>query len=113
MVFGLSGHVGEADVDAFQEAETHPGFDIARRQMRGFGGMLSFELDEKQIQADRFARKLQLITPALSLGGVETLIEHRASVEGPDSPTPRNLLRLSVGLEHPDDLIADLERALG
>ena len=58
------------------------------------------------------AAHCKLITRATSLGGVESLIEHRASVEGPDTKTPRNLLRLSVGIEHVDDLIADLDQAL-
>jgi cystathionine gamma-synthase len=58
------------------------------------------------------AAKTRLFTRATSLGGVESLIEHRASIEGPGSRTPQNLLRVSVGLEHPDDLIADLTQAL-
>jgi cystathionine gamma-synthase len=57
--------------------------------------------------------KVQLFTRATSLGGVESLIEHRASIEGPGTSTPDNLLRVSIGLEHPDDLIADLAQALG
>ncbi len=100
--------------------ETHPGFDIARRQMRGFGGMLSFELDEKQIQPDRFARKLQLITPALSLGGVETIIcapalTSHVKVSAEDRREmgiSDGLFRLSVGIEDVDDLVADVDRAL-
>jgi cystathionine gamma-synthase len=62
--------------------------------------------------AMRLAARLKVFTRATSLGGVESLIEHRASVEGPESATPPSLLRISVGLEHPDDLIADLEQAL-
>jgi cystathionine gamma-synthase len=61
----------------------------------------------------RLAARVSLFTRATSLGGTESLIEHRASVEDPASTTPRNLLRLSIGLEHPDDLIADLAQALG
>ncbi len=96
----------------------HPGHAIATRQMRGgFGGMLSFEvcpdaLHSGEQNARRVASRTQIFTQATSLGGVESLIEHRASVEGPTSKTPKNLLRVSVGLEHPADLIADLEEAL-
>ena len=91
---------------------THPNHDVATRQMSGFGAMLSFEMLGGEPVAMAVAARVQLITRATSLGGVETLIEHRASVEGPDTPTPRNLLRLSVGLEHVDDLIEDLRAAL-
>lgn len=91
----------------------HPGHAIARRQMQGgFGGMLSFQVRGGEAKAMAVAARVRLITRATSLGGVESLIEHRASVEGPESPTPRDLLRLSVGLEHSDDLIADLAQAL-
>ncbi|UCH25339.1 MAG: aminotransferase class V-fold PLP-dependent enzyme [Trueperaceae bacterium] len=90
----------------------HPGHEIARRQMKAYGGMLSFEVRGGEEAAMGVAAKLGLITRATSLGGVESLIEHRASIEGPESLTPRNLLRLSVGLEHPEDLLADLEQAL-
>ena len=92
---------------------THPNHDVAARQMRGFGAMLSFEMHGGETAAMAVAANVKLITRATSLGGVETLIEHRASVEGPDTKTPRNLLRLSVGLEHVEDLIADLGSALG
>lgn len=91
---------------------THPGHEVAQRQMTGFGGMLSFDVRGGEAEAVRVAAGLGLFTRATSLGGVESLVEHRASVEGPDSKTPRNLLRVSVGLEHPDDLIADLAQAL-
>jgi len=91
---------------------TLPGHEIAARQMRGFGAMLSFEVRGGETAAMTVAARVHLITRATSLGGIETLIEHRASVEGPDSQTPRNLLRLSVGLEHPEDLIEDLGDAL-
>ncbi|PJF48750.1 MAG: cystathionine gamma-synthase [Chloroflexi bacterium] len=91
----------------------HPGHAIAGRQMQGgFGGMLSFQVVGGEAEAMAVAARVRLIVRATSLGGVESLIEHRASVEGPDTPTPRNLLRLSVGLEHPDDLIADLAQAM-
>lgn len=91
---------------------SHPGHAVAARQMRGFGGMLSIQVAGGMAQAMAVAAGVKLFTRATSLGGVESLIEHRASVEGPDSPTPVNLLRISVGLEHPDDLIADLDQAL-
>jgi cystathionine gamma-synthase len=92
---------------------SHPGHEIARSQMSTFGGMLSFTLKDGKDEAVRVVNSLQLFTQATSLGGVESLIEHRASVEGPDTKTPFNLLRVSVGLEHIDDLIADLEQAFG
>ena len=91
----------------------HPNHDVATRQMSGFGGMLSFAVRGGESAAMAVAAGVKLITRATSLGGVETLIEHRASVEGPDTATPRNLLRLSVGLEHVDDLMEDLRAALG
>jgi cystathionine gamma-synthase len=91
----------------------HPGHDVALRQMRGgFGGVLSFEIDGGKDRAIAVAARAQLFTRATSLGGVESLIEHRASMEGPLSLTPPGLLRLSLGLEHIDDLIADLDQAL-
>jgi cystathionine gamma-synthase len=97
--------------------ETHPGHAIARKQMSDFGGMLSFQVcpdtqHSGQQVAQALAGRTQLFTQATSLGGVESLIEHRFTIEGPQSKTPPNLLRVSVGLEHPDDLIADLEQAL-
>ncbi len=92
--------------------ETHPGHAVATRQMRGFGGMLSIEVHGGEGAAMAVAGRLQIFTRATSLGGIESLIEHRASIEGPESKTPPSLLRVSVGLEHPDDLIADLEQAL-
>ena len=91
---------------------THPGQAIAARQMRGFGGMLSFRVRGGRDATLRVAGALRLIHNATSLGGCETLIEHRASVEGPHPVSPQNLLRLSVGLEHPDDLVEDLAQAL-
>lgn len=93
--------------------ETSPYHALATQQMQGFGGMLSFQVKGNQENAMAVAARLNLFTRATSLGGVESLIEHRASIEGPDSKTPQNLLRVSVGLEHPDDLINDLQRALG
>jgi cystathionine gamma-synthase len=91
---------------------THPGHELAARQMTDFGGMLSVQVRGGQDRAMGVAAKVQLFTRATSLGGSESLIEHRASVEGPDTRTPPNLLRLSIGLEHPDDLIEDLDQAL-
>jgi cystathionine gamma-synthase len=91
----------------------HPGHDVARRQMSAFGGMLSFQVKGGREAALRVVSRVQLFVRATSLGGVESLLEHRASSEGPTSTTPEDLLRVSVGLEHPEDLIADLVQALG
>lgn len=90
----------------------HPGHAVAARQMADFGGMLAVEVHGGREAALTVAARVRLFTRATSLGSVESLIEHRASVEGPGTRTPDNLLRLSIGLEHPDDLIADLEQAL-
>jgi len=91
----------------------HPGHAIAQRQMTGgFGGMLSIRVKAGEAAAIGTAARVEVWKRATSLGGVESLIEHRASIEGPGSPCPPDLLRLSVGLEHPDDLYADLDRAL-
>ena len=91
---------------------SHPGHAVAAKQMQTFGGMLSFEVVGGEAAAMNVAASIQLFTRGTSLGGVESLIEHRASIEGPQSTTPEGLLRVSVGLEHPDDLIADLAQAL-
>ena len=91
---------------------SHPGHELAAQQMRDFGGMLSVQLNGGRDAALAMAGKLQLFTNATSLGGCESLVEHRASTEGPHTTTPQNLLRMSVGLEHVDDLIADLAQAL-
>lgn len=91
---------------------SHPQYETAKSQMSAFGGMLSFCVKGGPDEAKKVVNKLKLFTQATSLGGVETLIEHRASVEGPDTKTPHNLLRVSVGLEHIDDLIEDIEQAL-
>ncbi|MDE0853174.1 MAG: PLP-dependent transferase, partial [Nevskia sp.] len=90
----------------------HPGHALAARQMRGGGAMLSLQLRGGRGAALAVAARVRLFTRATSLGGVESLIEHRASVEGPHSTTPDNLLRVSLGLEHADDLIDDLRQAL-
>ena len=93
---------------------THPGHAVAARQMQGgFGGMLSVRVKAGEAAAIRAAANVRLWKRATSLGGVESLIEHRASIEGPGTPCPSDLLRLSVGLETPADLIADLDAALG
>ena len=90
----------------------HPAHAIATRQMSAFGGMLSLQVRGGRDAAMRMAGRLRIVTRATSLGGTESLIEHRASVEGPGSRAPENLLRLSVGLEHIDDLIEDFDHAL-
>lgn len=90
----------------------HPNHDVAARQMRAFGGMLSVQMRGGRDAALRVAAGVRLFTNATSLGGVESLIEHRASVEGPAPVTAANLLRLSIGLEDAEDLIADLAQAL-
>lgn len=92
---------------------SHPGHEIARRQMTRFGGILSFLVRGGRAEALRVASRVKLFVNATSLGGVESLMEHRASIEGKASAAPQNLLRLSVGLEHPDDLIEDLRQAFG
>jgi cystathionine gamma-synthase len=91
----------------------HPGHAVAARQMQGgFGGMLSIRVNGAAPQALAVAGRLGLWKRATSLGGVESLVEHRASIEPPMTKIPPDLLRLSVGLEDPDDLIADLAQAL-
>ncbi len=91
-----------------------PNHLVAAKQMTGgFGGMMSLCVNGGGEAAARAVLRTKLFRNATSLGGVERLIEHRAPVEGPTTPTPQDLLRLSVGLEDADDLIADLEQALG
>ncbi len=93
--------------------ESHPGHDIAKRQMtNGYGGMLSFLVRGDAEQAKAIAAATRIFLRATSLGGVESLIEHRASVEGPHSAVPPNLLRLSMGIENCDELIEDIEQSL-
>jgi cystathionine gamma-synthase len=107
----LDAHPAVTEV-AWPGLPSHPGHAIAARQMKGgFGGMLSFRVGS-EARAREVAGRLELFVRATSLGGVESLVEHRAPVEGPDSATPRDLLRLSVGIEAPEDLEADLDRAL-
>ena len=93
---------------------THPGHELAAAQMHGgYGGVLSVCIVGGAEAALRVAGRTHLFTRATSLGGVESLIEHRASIEGPRSRAPQNLLRLSVGIEEPEDLVEDLAQALG
>jgi cystathionine gamma-synthase len=92
---------------------SHPQHAIAARQMRDFGGMLSIRVRGGRAAALRFATRLQLFTNPTSLGGPESLVEHRASVEGAHPASPPDLLRLSIGLEHADDLVDDLRQAMG
>lgn len=92
--------------------KSHPGHKIASGQMTSFGGMLSIQVKGGQADAFKLCAAVKLFTHATSLGGPHSLIEHRASVEGPATKSPPNLLRLSIGLEHADDLIEDLQQAL-
>ena len=107
----LQAHPGVAAVH-YPGLPTHPGHATARRQMSAFGGMLSFEVHGGRVRALEVVSRVKLFTNATSLGGAESLIEHRASSEGPSSTAPEALLRASIGLEHPEDLIADLRQAL-
>jgi cystathionine gamma-synthase len=105
---------GHARVEAvhWPGLPAHPNHAVAARQMRDFGGMLSVRIRGGRDAALTVAAKVKLFTNATSLGGCESLIEHRASVEGTNPVSPANLLRLSVGLEHADDLVEDLRQAL-
>jgi cystathionine gamma-synthase len=104
---------GNIDAVLYPGLPHHPGHAVAARQMaEGFGGMLSIRVNGGERAAIATAARVNLWKRATSLGGVESLIEHRASIEGPTSPCPTDLLRLSVGLEDADDLYADLDRAL-
>jgi cystathionine gamma-synthase len=107
----LDGHPAVEAVH-YPGLESHPGHAIAVRQMKAFGGLLSFRVKGGREAALRVASKLELFLNATSLGGTESLIEHRQTAEGPASTAPDNLLRVSIGLEHPDDLLADLRQAL-
>jgi cystathionine gamma-synthase len=90
----------------------HPGHTTAAKQMRSFGSLMSFQISGNEDEAMRVVARARQWSRATSLGSVESLIEHRASMEGSQTKTPRNLIRLSVGLEHVNDLISDLEQAL-
>ena len=92
--------------------EDNPGHALAARQMSGFGGMLSFDVTGGREEAFAVAAAVKIIARATSLGGTHSLIEHRASIEGAATRAPENLLRMSVGLEHAEDLKEDLDRAL-
>ena len=92
---------------------SHPGQDVAVKQMRGgFGGMMSLRIRDGEQAAKTFAARLRVFKRATSLGSVESLAEHRASVEGAGTLCPADLVRLSIGIEHVDDLIGDIEQAL-
>ncbi|WP_372747080.1 PLP-dependent transferase, partial [Lutibacter sp.] len=93
--------------------ESFPQHQLAKKQQKnGFGAMLSVLLNATKEETILVSTKLHYFTTATSLGGVESLVEHRKSVEGENSPTPDNLLRISVGIEHIDDLIEDWKQAL-
>ncbi len=113
----LVGHPAVARV-LYPGLPDHPGHDIAAKQMSGFGGMVSFRLRDGEDAALKVCERAQLFTLAESLGGVESLIEHpgrmtHASAAGSPLEVPGDLVRLSVGIEDADDLMADLEQALG
>jgi cystathionine gamma-synthase len=123
--YRMRGHVGNAQKLAdFLESQpqveqvlypglpSHPQHQLAQEQMLNFGGMLSFMVKGGAEAAEKVLNATKLFTSATSLGGVESLIERRAAIEGPDTKTPQNLLRVSVGLEHIDDLIEDMAKAL-
>jgi cystathionine gamma-synthase len=93
--------------------QSHPGHEIAKKQMNGFGGMISFLAGKDATEAVQIVGGSKLIKRATSLGGVESTWEHRQSSEGEGSVSPDTMIRMSVGLEHPDDLIEDLEQSLG
>jgi cystathionine gamma-synthase len=107
----LVGH-RRVEVVHYPGLPTHPAHALATKQMRAFTGMLSFQMRGNAADAHAVAAKVRVFTRATSFGGTDSLIEHRASVEGPGTRTPENLLRVSAGLEHADDLITDLEEAL-
>lgn len=108
----LQGHPRIAAVH-YPGLPEHPGHRVAAGQMAGFGGMLSCQVRGGRAAALAVAGKVKVFIRATSLGGTQSLIEHRASIEGPDTATPDDLLRLSIGLENADDLIGDLGEALG
>jgi cystathionine gamma-synthase len=107
----LAGHPKVARVH-YPGLKSHPGHKIAAGQMSEFGGMLSLEVKDGYDAAMSVAAKTKIFIRATSLGGVESLIEHRASIEGPGTTSPEGLLRVSIGLENADDLIEDLDQAL-
>ncbi len=107
----LKAHPGVEEV-FYPGLASHPQYEIAKKQMAGGGGVLSFLVKGDAADALRVVNRVKLFTQATSLGGVESLIEHRASIEGPETKTPKNLLRVSVGIENIEDLITDITRAL-
>ncbi|WP_420633214.1 trans-sulfuration enzyme family protein [Candidatus Palauibacter sp.] len=107
----LDAHPGVERVH-YPGLEDDPGHALAARQMSGFGGMLAFDVVGGRDEAFAVAAAVNVIARATSLGGTHSLIEHRASVEGPTTRAPENLLRMSIGLEHPEDLKEDLALAL-
>lgn len=108
----LAGHAAVARV-YYPGLSSDPGNAVASAQMSQPGGMLSFDVQGGRAEAFALVGRLKLITRATSLGGPETLIEHRASIEGEHTRAPESLLRVSIGLEHPDDLIEDFQQAFG
>lgn len=107
----LSSHP-KVDAVHYPGLASHPAHAVARKQMHAFGGMMSVQVGRNRTESIAIASRLELFTQATSLGGTESLIEHRASVEGPGTRAPENLLRVSVGLEHVEDLKEDFDRAL-
>ena len=107
----LESHPNVAEVH-YPGLESHPGHEVAGRQMSAFGAMLSFRVRDGREAALAIVGRSRLFIRATSLGGIESLIEHRATSEGADATAPDDLIRLSIGLEHPEDLIEDLSRAL-
>ena len=107
----LSGHPAIERVH-YPGLPDHPGHETAKKQMSMFGGMMSIQVKGGRDKAIAVAAKTRVFIRATSLGGFESLIEHRESIEGPGTKTPDNLLRLSIGLENADDLIEDLDQAL-
>ncbi|HEX7937369.1 MAG TPA: aminotransferase class I/II-fold pyridoxal phosphate-dependent enzyme [Gemmatimonadaceae bacterium] len=102
----------KVEVVHYPGLKSHHAYEVAKKQMAGPGAMLSLQVRGGREAAIGMTNKLKMITRATSLGGTETLIEHRHSVEGPDTLSPENLLRMSIGLEHADDIIEDLDQAL-
>ena len=93
--------------------EDHPGYEVACKQMKGgFGGMMTLQVRGGEQAALDVIGRLQIFTPATSFGGVESLAEHRYTIEGEDSPVPADWIRLSIGIETVEDLLFDLEQAL-
>lgn len=111
IALALEGH-NKLEAVLYPGLPRHPGHETAKKQMDGFGGMLSIRVKGGKEAAVAVSNRLKLFVPATSLGGVESLVEHRASIEGPTTPVPDDLLRLSIGIEDADDLIADIRQAL-